>query len=113
MPPKRQLSHLKEVIKLAKQKKLEIKNNILKGDASILFEDKLIEGSQVSEKFITQYEDLDWKDDSDSKDDIEMANNDKDIFNVDAFTKLMKAAQDSSKFESHKTPFLHGFHFSS
>ena len=45
MPPKGQLSYLKKTRKLAKQKKLEIKNNILKEDISVLFEDKLIRGS--------------------------------------------------------------------
>lgn len=113
MPPKRQLSHLKEARKLAKQRKIEIKNDILKEDASFLFEDESIGGSWVSEKVITQYGNLDWEDDSDSEDDVEMTDDDEDIFDVDAFTKLMKAAQDSSNFESHKTPFLRGAHLSS
>ncbi len=42
-----------------------------------------------------------------------MTDDDEDILDVDAFTKLMKAAQDSSNFESHKTPFLRGPHLSS
>ena len=37
-----------------------------------------------------------------------MTNDDKDILNIDAFTKLMKVAQDLSNFESHKTLFLRG-----
>ena len=110
---KRQPSHLKEAKKLAKQRKLEIKNNILKEDASVLFEDKSIGGSQISEKVITQYGDLDWEDDSDFEDNVEMTDDNKDIFNMDTFIKLIKAAQDSSNFESHKTLFLHGFHLSS
>lgn len=39
-----------------------------------------------------------------------MTDDNKDILDVDAFTKLMKAAQDSNNFESHKTFFLFGFH---
>ena len=41
-----------------------------------------------------------------------MADDDKNIFNMDTFTKLMKAAEDSSDFESHKTIFLYDFHLS-
>lgn len=42
MLPKKPLSHLKKGRKLAKKKKLEVKNDILKEDISILFEDELI-----------------------------------------------------------------------
>ena len=45
MPLKKQLSYLKGARKLAKQRKLEIKNNILKKDIFVLFEDKLIGSS--------------------------------------------------------------------
>ena len=54
------------------------------------------------------------EDDSDSEDDVEMTEDDEDVLDIDAFTKLMhlnaftklmKAAQDSSNFESHKTTF--------
>lgn len=40
MSLKKQLSYLKKAQKLVKQKKLEIKNNILKKNVSILFKDK-------------------------------------------------------------------------
>ncbi len=113
MPPKRQLSHLKEDKKLAKQRKLEVKNNILEEDAFVVFEDESIESSRVSEKVGPQYRDLDWEDNSDSEDDVEVTDDDENILDVDAFTKLMKALQDSSNFKSHKTPFLHGPHISS
>ena len=45
MPLKNQLNHLKKAKKLAKQKKLKIKNDILKEDTFILFKNELIEGS--------------------------------------------------------------------
>lgn len=110
MPPKRPLSYLKKGRKLAKQKKLEIKNDIPKEDISILFENKSIGGSWVSKKVITQYGDLDWDNDINFENDVEMSDNDKDIFDVDTFIKLLKIVQDSSNFESHKIPFLHGLH---
>ena len=55
MSPKKQLSHLKKARKLAKQRKLEVKNDILKEDTSILFEDESIEGSLVPGKVTSQY----------------------------------------------------------
>lgn len=45
MPLKKELDYLKEAKKLAKQKKLDIKNHILKENATILFENKLIKNS--------------------------------------------------------------------
>ena len=42
-----------------------------------------------------------------------MTNDDEDVLDIDAFTKLMKAAQDSINFESHITSFLRGPLFSS
>lgn len=39
---------------------------------------------------------------------MEMTNNDKNVLDIDAFTKLLRAAQDSSNFKSYKTPFLRG-----
>ena len=38
-----------------------------------------------------------------------MTDNDKDILDIDVFTKLMKTAQSFSNFKSHKTLFLYGF----
>lgn len=35
-----------------------------------------------------------------------MADDDEDILDIDAFTKLLKATQDSSNFENYKTSFL-------
>ena len=35
-----------------------------------------------------------------------MSDDNKDILNIDTFAKLLKVAQDSSNFESHKTLFL-------
>lgn len=41
MPSKRQLSHMKKISKLAKQKKILAKNDILREDISVIFKDKL------------------------------------------------------------------------
>ena len=43
---------------------------------------------------------------------MEITDDDKDILDIDTFTKLIKATQDSSNFKSHKTPFLRGSHLS-
>lgn len=107
MLPKQQLSYLEEVRKLTKQKRFEIKNNILKEDTYVLFEDKLIEDSQILKKVISKYEDLDWKNNSDFENDVEMTNNDEDTLDIDIFTKLIKTVQGFSNFESHKILFLH------
>ena len=40
-----------------------------------------------------------------------MIDNNKNIFDIDVFTKLIKVAQDSSNFENYKTPFLFNSHF--
>ncbi len=60
-----------------------------------------------------QYENLDWEDDSNSENNVEMVDDNEDILDIDVYTKLMKAAQDSSIFESHKTQFLCNPHLSS
>lgn len=74
---------------------------------------EVIEGSYISKKVITQYDDFDWVDNSNFEDDFEITDNDKDIFNVDAFIKLMKATHNSSNFKSYKILFLRNFHLSS
>lgn len=79
----------------------------------VLFEDEVIEGSYISKKVIIQYEDFDWDDNSNFEDDFEITDNNKDIFNVDAFIKLMKATHNSGNFKSYKILFLHSFHLSS
>lgn len=40
-----------------------------------------------------------------------MTDDDKDVLDIDIFTKLLKAAKDSSNFESHKTYFYMAFIF--
>ena len=37
-----------------------------------------------------------------------MTDNDEDVLDINAFTKLIRATQDSSNFESYKTPFSYG-----
>lgn len=43
---------------------------------------------------------------------MEIINNDENILNINAFTKLLKATQDLSNFKSHETLFLYNFHLS-
>ena len=43
---------------------------------------------------------------------MEIIDNDKDVLDMDAFIKVLKATSDSTSFENHKTPFLHSFYFS-
>ena len=43
---------------------------------------------------------------------MEVTDDDEDVLDIEAFTKLLKAAQNSSNFESYKILFLHGPHCS-
>lgn len=52
MPPKRQLTHLKEARKLAKLRKIEDKNEILVKNISCLLKDKSIKSLWVPENNI-------------------------------------------------------------
>lgn len=45
---------------------------------------------------------FDWKKNNDFEDDIKIIDNNKDIFNINVFIKLLKAAQNLNNFESHK-----------
>ena len=112
MPPKRQFTHLKVARELAKHRKIEVKSDILTKDTSVLLEDESTEGSWVPEKDTPQHRNLNWEEDRDSEDDVEMTDDDEDVLDIDAFAKLLRAAQDSRNFESHKTPFLRGPHLS-
>lgn len=112
MPPKRQFTHLKEAKKLAKLRKIEARSETLVGDTSFLFEDESTEGSWIPENNTSGHKDYDWEEDDESEDDVEITDDDEDVLDLDAFTKLLRAAQDSSKFESHQTPFLRGPHLS-
>ena len=58
MPPKKQLRYFKKTRKLAKKRKLEFKNDILKEDTSVLFKDELIEDLWIFGKVISQYGDI-------------------------------------------------------
>lgn len=49
------------------------------------------------------------EDNSNSKDDIYITNNDKNIFNIDTFSKWIKAAKDFNNFKNYKISFLRGF----
>lgn len=55
---KKQFIYFKMVIKLAKQKKIEVKSNILTKDISILLKIKSIKGLLVLEKNIAKYRNL-------------------------------------------------------
>ena len=72
-------------------------------DTSFLFKDESTEGSWIPENNTSCHKDYDWE-----EDDVEITDNDEDVLDIDAFTKLLKAAQDSTSFETHRTPFLCG-----
>ena len=110
MPLKRQLTHLKKARKLAKLRKIGDKSETLIEDTSFLLKDESTEGSWLPGNNTSCHKDFDWEEDSNSEDDVEMTDDDEDVLDINAFTKLLRAAQDSSNFESHKTPFLRGFH---
>ncbi len=113
MPPKRQLTHLQESRELTKKRKIEVKSDILTiKDRSVLLKDESKEGSWISEKDTPRNRDLDWEEDSDSEDDLEMIDDNKDVLDIDAFAKLIRVAQDSSNFESHRAPYSRGPHLS-
>ena len=75
-------------------------------------EDESIEGLWVAENNTSYYKDFDWKKNSDFEDNVEMTDDNEDVLDINAFTKLLKFAQDSNNFESHKTSFLRDPHFS-
>lgn len=43
--------------------------------------------------------------------DLEMKDNNRNILNIDIFTRLIKVAQDFSNFKNHKTLFILCFYF--
>lgn len=112
MPLKRQLTHLEEDKKLVKLKKIEVTNKTLIENISFLFKDGFTKGSCVFENSILYHKNFDKKEDSKTEDDVEMTDNDEEVLDKDTFTKLLKVAQDTNNFESHKTLFLCGSHFS-
>ena len=58
------------------------------------------------------HKDFDWGQDHKSEDNIGMKEDDRDVIDMNIFTKFLRPIQDSSNFESHKTLFLHGIHLS-
>lgn len=46
-----------------------------------------------------------------AKDNVKIANNNKDILNINKFAKLITTVQNSSNFKNHKTLFWHSFYF--
>lgn len=82
---------MKEAGKLAKLKKIEAKNNTLVNNKSFLFEDEFMKDLFRFEKNISYLKDYDWKEDDKSKDNVEMTDDNKDILDIDTFTKLLKA----------------------
>ena len=112
MPPKRQLAYLKEARTLAMLRKIEAKNDTLVNNESFLFKDRSTEDLCGSENNTSYHKDFEWEGDDEFEDDVEMTDDDEDILDMDAFTKLLRAGQDSSNFESHKIPFLRSPHLS-
>ena len=84
MPTKRQLTHLKQARKLAKLGKIEDKSETLVKNTSFLLENKSTEYSWVSGNNTSCHKDFDWEENSNSEDE--------DVLDIDAFTKLLKAA---------------------
>ncbi len=112
MPPKKKVTHLKEARKLAKLRKIEAKSEILVENTSFLFKDESIKGSQILENDTLCHKNCDWKKDNESEDDVRIIDNDEDVLDMDIFTKLLRAVQDSSSFESHKPYFYMALIFS-
>ena len=110
MSPKKQFTHLKETRKLAKFRKIEVKSEILVEDTFFLFEDESTKGSWMPENNTSCHKDYDWEEDDESTDDMEMTDDDKDVLDMDLFTKLFKVTQDLSRFKNHQTLFLNGPH---
>ena len=65
-----------------------------------------MESLWVSRNNTPCHQDFDQEVDSDFKDNIKITNDDKNILDINIFTKLLKIAQDLSNFETHKTLFL-------
>lgn len=59
MPSKKQFTFFKKAKKLAKQRKIKVKSNILTENISVLLEYKSIEGSLIPKKDILWYKNLD------------------------------------------------------
>ena len=56
---------------------------------------------------------MDWEDNSDSKDNIEMTDDNENVLAIDTFIKLIKVAQNPNNFEIYKLLFLRDPLFSS
>lgn len=97
---KKQLTLLKKAKKLAKLGKIEAKSQTLIENTFYLFKDEFTETLLVPGNNISYYKNLVIKRECDSEDDVEMTNNNKNVLNINAFTKLLKVAQNSSNFES-------------
>lgn len=95
--------------KLAKERKIRVKNNILTKNIFILLKNKLIESLQISQKNTLWYKNLDKKRNNNFKDNIKLIYDNKNILNIDIFIKLIKIAQNFNNFENYKTLFLHSF----
>lgn len=91
MQPKRQFVYLKEVKKLAKLRKIKVKNNILVNNKYFLFEDKAIKNLFRSGKNIFYPKNYDQKKNKGFENEVEITDNDKDILVIDVFIKLLKA----------------------
>lgn len=113
MPPKRRLAHLKENSKSIAKRRLHSRLACSQDENFLTFEDKSTEGSWVPEKEKLMHKDMmNEEDDSDSEEDVEITDDDGDMLDTDAFSKLLRAAQDSKNFDSLKIPFQRGPFFS-
>lgn len=100
--PKKQFTHLKKARKLAKLRKIDAGSETLVKDTSFFFEmDESIERSWLPKNNIIYHKDYDWKEDNKFKDNMEIINNNKDVLDMNVFTKLLRATQDSNRFQSY------------
>ena len=91
-------------------RKIEAKNDTLVNDKSFLFEDESTEDLYRSENKTSYHKDFNWEKYDESEDYVEMTDDNKDILDIDAFTKLLRADQNLSNFENNKIPFLRNPH---
>ena len=74
-------------------------------NTTFLLEDESTKDLWIPGNNTSCYKDFDWEEDSDSEDDVEMIDDNENVLDINAFTKLLRVAQNSSNFESHKTNF--------
>lgn len=89
MPSKRKLVHFKKAKEIAKQRKIQVKNDILiKKNKSILLKDRSIDKPQIFEKNIHLYRNLNFKEECDYKNSLKLID-DGDDLDIDTFAKFI------------------------